>query len=69
MTLEKEFSDHVSVNHGHREYAYGEAPVNTAESFNAILGRAKQGGFILSVDNICRAISVGSSFAGTTGVQ
>ena len=45
MSLGKEFSGHESVNHRHREYARGEAHINTAESFNAILERAKQGVF------------------------
>lgn len=45
MALGKEFFGHESVNHGHKEYARGEAHVNTAESFNAILERAKQGVF------------------------
>ncbi|WP_369681960.1 transposase [Malonomonas rubra] len=38
-------TDYVSVHHGHREYAWGEAQVNTAESFITVLERAKQGGF------------------------
>lgn len=42
MALGKEFSGHESVNHGHKEYARGEAHINTGESFNAILERAKQ---------------------------
>ena len=45
MALGKEFSSHDSVNHGCKEYARGKAHVNTAESFNAILERAKQGVF------------------------
>lgn len=45
MALGKEFASHDSVNHGCKEYARGEAHVNTAESFNAILERAKQGVF------------------------
>ncbi|MCP4082515.1 MAG: IS1595 family transposase [Gammaproteobacteria bacterium] len=45
IALGKEFSGHESVNHGIKEYARGEAHVNTAESFNAILERAKQGVF------------------------
>ena len=43
--LGQEFAGHQSVNHGHREYARGTAHINTAESFNAILERAKQGVF------------------------
>ncbi len=45
MALGKEFSGHESVNHGIKEFARGEVHVNTAESFNAILERAKQGVF------------------------
>jgi transposase-like protein len=43
--LGKQFSGHESVNHGIKEFARGDAHVNTAESFNAILERAKQGVF------------------------
>lgn len=45
MALGKEFASHDSVHHGRKEYARGEVHVNTAESFNAILERAKQGVF------------------------
>ncbi|MDA3831863.1 MAG: transposase [Spirochaetales bacterium] len=45
MALGREFSGHESVNHGIRKYARGEAHVNTADSFNAIQERAKQGVF------------------------
>lgn len=58
MALGKEFFDHQSVNHGIREYARGEAHVNTAESFNAILERAKQGVFhFVSRQHIPRYLS------------
>jgi len=58
MVLGKEFYGHESVNHGTREYARGEAHVNTAESFNAILERAKQGVFhFVSRQHIPRYLS------------
>jgi len=58
MALGQEFSSHESVNHGIREYARGEAHVNTAESFNAILERAKQGVFhFVSRQHIPRYLS------------
>ena len=41
----KDFANHESVNHGSREYARGDVHVNTAESFNALLERAKFGVF------------------------
>lgn len=41
----KWFSAHSSVNHSQKEYARGDIHNNTAESFNAILERAKQGVF------------------------
>lgn len=39
------YAGHFSVNHSQKEYARGEVHNNTAESFNAILERAKQGVF------------------------
>ena len=58
VALGKEFSDHQSVNHSTKEYARGEVHVNTAESFNAILERAKQGVFhFLSPKHIPRYFS------------
>jgi hypothetical protein len=41
----KQYAGHSFVNHGDQEYARGEVYNNTAESFNAILERAKQGVF------------------------
>jgi hypothetical protein len=41
----KEYAAHESVNHGNKEFSRDGAHVNTAESFNAILERAKQGVF------------------------
>ena len=41
----KQFAAHHWVNHSHKEYARGNIHNNTAESFSAILERAKQGGF------------------------
>lgn len=41
----KEYSSHDSVNHGNKEFSRDNVHVNTAESFNVILERAKQGVF------------------------
>lgn len=43
--IAEQFSGHSFVNHGEREYVRGEIHNNTAESFNAILERAKMGVF------------------------
>ena len=43
--LRSHYAGHSYVNHGDQEYARGEVHNNTAESFNAILERAKQGVF------------------------
>jgi len=43
--LGNQYAGHSYVNHGDLEYARGEVHNNTAESFNAILERAKQGVF------------------------
>ena len=43
--LGKRYAAHDWVNHREKEYARGNAHNNTAESFNAILERAKQGVF------------------------
>lgn len=40
-----QFAAHDWVNHGKKEYAHGDIHNNTAESFSAILERAKQGVF------------------------
>lgn len=40
-----QYAGHSYVNHGALEYARGEVHNNTAESFNAVLERAKQGVF------------------------
>lgn len=45
QAIGKWFSAHSSVNHSQKEYARGDVHNNTAESFNAILERAKQGVF------------------------
>lgn len=44
-TIGKNYAEHESVNHGSKEYARGDVHVNTAESFNALLERAKFGVF------------------------
>jgi transposase-like protein len=41
----KEYASHEAVNHGNKEFSRDGVHVNTAESFNAILERAKQGVF------------------------
>lgn len=53
----KEYAVHESVNHGSKEFCRGDVHVNTAESFNAILERAKQGVFhYLSTRHLFRYI-------------
>lgn len=44
-TIGRSFASHDSVHHGIKEFARGETHVNSAESFNAMLERAKQGVF------------------------
>ena len=44
-SIGKHFAVHHWVNHSHKEYARGDIHNNTAESFSAILERAKQGVF------------------------
>ena len=41
----QKFASHQSVNHGKKEYARGKVHNNTAESFNAIIERTKEGVF------------------------
>jgi hypothetical protein len=43
--ISEDYASHASVNHGVKEFVNGEVHNNTAESFNAILERAKQGVF------------------------
>ena len=45
LQIGKEYANHSSVNHGAKEFARGDVHNNTAESFNALLERAKQGVF------------------------
>lgn len=45
VAIGKQFASHERVHHGIKEFARGQVHVNTAESFNAILERAKQGVF------------------------
>ena len=40
-----QYASHQSVNHSNKEYARGDVHNNTAESFGAIVERAKQGVF------------------------
>ena len=44
-SIGKQFATHDWVNHSHKEYARGDIHNNSAESFSAILERAKQGVF------------------------
>ncbi len=44
-SIGKQFAAHDWVNHSRKEYARGDIHNNTAESFSAILERAKQGVF------------------------
>jgi len=44
-SIGKKYASHQWVNHQGKEYARGDTHNNTAESFNAILERAKQGVF------------------------
>jgi len=44
-SIGNQFAAHDWVNHGHKEYVRGIIHNNTAESFSAILERAKQGVF------------------------
>jgi hypothetical protein len=43
--IAKSYAGHDWVHHGHKQYARGDVNSNTAESFGAILERAKQGVF------------------------
>jgi len=56
----KQFAAHDWVNHSHKEYVRGDIHNNTAESFSAILERAKQGVWISpkKVDRVKRKVSV-----------
>jgi hypothetical protein len=52
------FASHSSVNHSQKEYARGNVHNNSAESFGAILERAKQGVFhYLSNKHLARYLS------------
>ena len=44
-SIGKQYASHQFVNHRDKEYARGDVHNNTAESFNAIVERAKQGVF------------------------
>jgi hypothetical protein len=46
VAIGKHFAVNERVHHGMKEFARGSVHVNTAESFNAVLGRAKQGVFL-----------------------
>ncbi|BCS55027.1 hypothetical protein GSbR_18080 [Geobacter sp. SVR] len=54
----EDYASHASVNHGAKEFVNGDVHNNTAESFNAILERVKQGVFhFLSKLHLQRYIS------------
>jgi hypothetical protein len=56
--ISEDYASHASVNHGTKEYVNGNIHNNTAESFNAILERAKQGVFhALSKRHLQRYVS------------
>jgi hypothetical protein len=56
--IAEDYASHGSVNHGEKEYVDGDIHNNTAESFNAILERAKQGVFhFLSKRHLQRYVS------------
>lgn len=51
----KDYASHQCVNHQRKEFSRGDTHNNTAESFNAILERAKQGVYhCLSKKHLCR---------------
>jgi hypothetical protein len=45
VAIGQQFASHERVHHGIKEFSRGQVHVNTAESFNAIPERAKQGVF------------------------
>jgi transposase-like protein len=56
--ISEDYASHASVNHGTKEFVNGTVHNNTAESFNAILERAKQGVFhALSKRHLQRYVS------------
>ena len=55
MCIGKKYSNHSTVNHLRKEYARDNVHTNTAESFSALLERAKQGVFhLMSTKHINR---------------
>lgn len=63
----KEYAEHECVYHVSKEFCLGDVHVNTAESFNAILERAKLGVFNYLSKSISQSTSEKLSFGGTTG--
>lgn len=58
VDIGRSFAGHERVHHGLKEFARGEVHVNTAESFNALMERAKQGVFhFFSKQHIPRYLS------------
>ena len=56
--IAEDYASHGSVNHGEKEFVNGDIHNNTAESFNAILERAKQGVFhFISKKHLQRYVS------------
>ena len=58
LQIGKHYAGHSSVNHSAKEYARGNVHNNTAESFNSILERAKQGVFhYMSIKHLPRYLN------------
>jgi len=58
QSIGRQYAAHDWVNHSQKEYARGEVHNNTAESFSAILERAKQGVFhYLSAQHLRRYLN------------
>ena len=58
QSIGRQYAAHDWVNHSQKEYARGDVHNNTAESFSAILERAKQGVFhYLSVQHLGRYLN------------
>ena len=58
LQIGKHYAGHSSVNHSAKEYACGNVHNNTAESFNSILERAKQGVFhYMSIKHLPRYLN------------
>lgn len=65
-SIGKEYASHESVNHGTKELCRDDVHVKTAESFNSLLERAKQGVFHYLRKGTCRGTSMKLLFVGIT---